>query len=603
MTTPPDVPARTAPAWGVHLIDGALTASLWAPDTRAVALAPEQAPAVPLASTSDGWHASIVPGAVPGGRYRFEVDGVPVPDPAARAQPDGVDGPSAFDHPVYEWRCPDWTGRPWTEAVLYELHIGTFTAAGTYDAAIARLDHLAALGVTVVELMPVASFAGRHGWGYDGVLLFAPHHAYGTPDDLRRLVDECHLRGMSIILDVVYNHFGPHGDWLHHYAPGFFTDRHPTPWGAGINFDGPLSEAVRAFFVQNALHWLRDFRFDGLRLDAVQAIMDDSPVHILQELAQSVRAALPGRHVLLTLENDNNDARWTVPGSGNAHLYDGQWNDDFHHAMRVLVTGQSDGYYEDYADEPARRLGQALAEGFTYQGEASVHRGGELRGTPSGHLPPWAFINFIQNHDQVGNSAFGMRLTGLAPADAVQLATAVTLLAPAVPMLFMGQEWGSARPFNYFCDHAEPLATMVRDGRRNEFKRFKDFQSDEACAAIADPGAPSTRDGSVLDWDALDQPGHAAWLALHKGLLQVRLRVVMPLLHRIGGNAGSWRVLSPTAVAVTWQMDGQALVLAANFSDEPLNCDLPTDAAYVLGERDGAGLAPWGMVLAVVPGQ
>lgn len=586
--------------WGLVPHPGGVAASIWAPSAHEVSVAVEGRPAVPMQALGGGWFRAEVLGAQPGDRYRLLADGKPVPDPASRFQPEGAEGPSEIvDTDAYAWRCTDWAGRPWAETVLYELHVGTFSAAGTFLGAIPHLDHLAALGVTMVELMPVATCPGRRNWGYDGVLLFAPDRSYGSPEDLKRLIDECHLRGMSIILDVVYNHFGPLENWLHHYAGSFFTDRHATPWGPGINFDGEGASAVRGFYAQNMRQWLHDYRFDGLRLDAVQAIVDGSTPHILDELATRARADAPGRLLHLTLENDHNEARWL---EGAPAGYDGQWNDDFHHVLRVLMTGDADGYYEDYADDPADYLGRALTQGFSYQGQEAKHRPGMMRGTPSGHLPPTSFINFIQNHDQIGNSLYGQRLTRLASTDAVRLGTAVLLLSPGIPMLFMGQEWASDRPFDFFCDYQEPLAGQVRDGRRGEFKRFKAFQTEEVLAKLADPNAASTRDASVLDWDAVGTAPHAEWLAFHRELLRVRREVVVPLLGGMGGGAGSYRVLEPGAVEASWAVGGSILRMTVNFSDNALaDSAYMADPVFRLGPVLPGQVPPWGLVLTVMP--
>ena len=602
-------PGRTAPTeWGARWLGDHTAFSLWAPSAAEVIVLGVDGPGHPMDRQEDGWHSASLPGFPPGARYKFLVDGAAVPDPASRSQPDGPEGFSEVTDPgAYRWSDSAWHGRPWTETVLYELHVGTFSREGTFLGVIPHLDHLAALGVTMIELMPVGCFPGGWGWGYDGVLPFAPNAAYGSPDNLRRLVEACHGHGISVMLDVVYNHFGPHGNMLPGYLPEFFTDKHRTPWGEAIAFDGPGAQAVREFYVQNALHWITDFHMDGLRLDAVQAVKDDSPEHILDEIARRVRVAHPERTVHLVLENDNNEAHYL----GGGPRYDAQWNDDFHHALRVLTTGRTDGYYSDYADDPLRRLGCALTEGFSYQGEESRHRPGLIRGTPSAHLPPAAFVNFIQNHDQVGNTPFGRRITELAPEAQVRLATAVTLLAPGIPMLFMGQEWGSARPFDFFCDFPQPLAGLVRDGRRGEFSHLPEFQDPDMLAMLADPTAATTRDGSVLDWDSLDQEPHAGWLAFHRHLLEVRRRVVLPLLPEIGGSAGSLRT-APAAsgergkgvVEASWALRGGGrLLLAANFAGAAASSGLeaaPPLFRLVQGTPDGT-LAPWDLLLARRP--
>ncbi len=592
-----------AAPWGARHRGGSTTIGLWAPPAATVAAVTSDA-VIPLYATGDGWHVTETDALLPGCRYRFVVDGKLVPDPASRSQPTGADGWSEVtDHDAFAWTDAGWRGRPWHETVLYELHVGTFSPEGTFAGVTAHLDHLVALGVTMIELMPVATFPGSRNWGYDGVLPYAPHHDYGSPDDLRRLVDACHAHGISVVLDVVYNHFGPAMNDIPDYAPEFFTARYKTPWGPAINFDGPNAAAVRAFFVQNAVYWMQEFHLDGLRLDAVQAVFDEGADPVLDDIARQVHAAVPKRAVHLTLENDNNAAHWLTPGA-KPH-YRAQWNDDFHHVMRVLVTGRRDGYYVDYADAPLHRLGRALAEGFSYQGDPSTHRPGLIRGTPSAYLPPTAFVNFLQNHDQVGNTPFGRRLTGLAPAAAVRLGTAVMLLAPGIPMLFMGQEWGSARPFDYFCDYAPPLSDAVRNGRREEFSHLPEFADPAAAARLADPNAASTRDASVLDWDAVARPGHAEWLAFHRRLLEVRRDSVVPLLPSIGGSAGSYEVIAETgplgegAVQVTWQLEGGCLVMAANLSDQPVPWQ--GGPGRVLFRLDDAApdsmLAPWDLQL------
>jgi malto-oligosyltrehalose trehalohydrolase len=394
--------------------DGTTCFRLWAPAAARVdlALATTRAhAALPLAALDGGWFEAIAPDAPHGSRYAFRIDGErTVPDPASRSNPDDVHAPSMVVDPLaFDWQDAGWRGRPWHEAVLYELHVGTFTREGTFAAAIGRLDYLAGLGITAIELMPLADFPGTRNWGYDGVLPFAPDATYGPPETLKALVQAAHARGLMVLLDVVYNHFGPEGNYLHLYAPQFFNPTHRTPWGAAINFDGPGSRTVRDFFVHNALFWLEEYHFDGLRLDAVHAIADGSRPDIVAELAAAVRAG-PGRdrHVHLVLENDANQARYLGRDESRAPLFaTAQWNDDLHHAFHVLLTGERDGYYADYAERPLRHLGRALAEGFSYQGEASAYRANRTRGEPSVHLPATAFVSFLQTHDQVGNRAFG----------------------------------------------------------------------------------------------------------------------------------------------------------------------------------------------------
>ncbi len=558
----------------------------------------------PLERREDGWFERVVAEARAGSRYAFAFPGTDlrVPDPASRFQPESAHGPSlVVDPSAYAWRETNWRGRPWHEAVVYELHLGTFTPEGTCAAAAARLPELAALGVTAVELMPVAQPAGGRNWGYDGVLPFAPQRAYGSPDELKALVDAAHALGLSVLLDVVYNHFGPEGNYLHLFAGDFFTERHHTPWGAAINVDGERSATVREFFIQNALYWLREYRFDGLRLDAVHEIRDDSPRPFLDELAARVRAAVePDRHVHLVLENDANAA-------GLLDRYDAQWNDDAHHAFHVLTTGERDGYYRDYADAPAKHLARALAEGFAYQGEPSLHRGGAARGEPSAGLSSTAFVDFLQNHDQIGNRAFGERISALAPPEALAAASAVLLLAPAIPLLFMGEEWAASTPFLFFSDFGPELAAAVTAGRRKEFAAWPAFSDPATRERIPDPQAPATMRASVLRWDERAEAPHAAALALHRELLALRARAIVP--HLASGAYGEgWETFGGTALVVRWRFgDGARLALIANLGAAPVRAEyaLAGERVFALGDPPARGgvLAPWsaGWFLADAP--
>jgi maltooligosyltrehalose trehalohydrolase len=457
---------------------------LWAPSVDAVALEIEGRAALPMQAEAGGWFTGDADCGA-GTHYRFRVaPDLAVPDPASHAQAADVhDWSVLVDQDAYRWQHPDWQGRPWHESVFYEVHVG---ACGGFAATMARLPGLAALGITAIELMPVADFPGAHNWGYDGVLPFAPDAAYGTPDALKALIDAAHGLGMMVFLDVVYNHFGPDGNYLGAYAAPFFREDLHTPWGAAIDF---CVQEVRDFFTSNALYWLQTYRFDGLRFDAVHAISEGD---WLREVAAAVRAATPpGRHIHLVLENDDNDAALLAgPAAG---LYDAQWNDDGHHALHVLLTGEHEGYYAAYTAAPAEQLARCLSEGFIFQGQAPMRPGGALRGTPSGHLPPSAFVLFLQNHDQIGNRAFGERLTVLADPQALRAAQVLLLLSPAIPLLFMGEETGSREPFLFFTDHAEPaLADKVREGRRKEFAHFAAFADAAERARIPDPNAPAT---------------------------------------------------------------------------------------------------------------
>ncbi len=573
--------------------------NLWAPAARTVALSLCNHQPVLLRAMqalADGWFTIVAPEAHPGTRYCFEIDGkVRVPDPASRWNPAGVHEPSAVVDPTaYEWHDDAWRGRPWHEAVIYELHGGTFSAAGTFEGVISRLDELVHLGVTAIELMPISTFAGARNWGYDGVLPFAPAACYGKPDDLKRLVDAAHARGLMMLLDVVYNHFGPEGNYLSATAPSFFTDRHETPWGKAIDFDGPASRGVRDFFIHNALYWLLEYRFDGLRLDAVHAIHDDSEPHVLLELAAAVRAG-PGRdrQVHLILENDDN--RSSLLGSAGG--FDAQWNDDAHHCLHVLATGERDGYYVDYASRVHARLGRALASGFVYQGERSAHRDGRRRGEPSDHLPATAFINFLQNHDQIGNRAFGERLCQIAEPHRLRALTEILLLAPSIPLLFMGEEWGASTPFPFFCDFSGPLREAVTNGRRAEFKRFRQFARASSRARIPDPCEPATFAAAKLDWSERARSPHAQWLALHQTLLAIRHRELIPRLATIAPG-GLYESVGRGVSRVRWAFgDRTHWVLEVNLTDRPAKLE-SIEARRLVYASNNAGaesarLPPW----------
>jgi maltooligosyltrehalose trehalohydrolase len=574
--------------FGARLTRDGASFRLWAPAARRVDLLLDRPQ--PMRRGDDGWFGADVAGVGAGTRYRFRIDDeIDVPDPASAFQPEDVSGPSeVIDHDVYHWRAKDWRGRPWQEAVLMETHVGSFTPEGTYRAMIGKLDHLAKTGITALELMPLADFAGPRNWGYDGVLWYAPDSAYGRPDDLKTLIDEAHLRGLMVFLDVVYNHFGPEGNYLGRYAPSFFTDAH-TPWGSAIDYRVPQ---VRAFAIENALYWLDSYRFDGLRFDAVNHIISvPGEIPMLHDLsvAAGQLAARTGRHIHLVLENGDNRASLLDatqdPPRGN---FRAQWNDDYHHTWHVLLTGETQGYYGDYPS-PAHDMARALASGFVYQGEVSEFWGGVPRGEPSGNLAPSAFINFLQNHDQIGNRARGDRLENLAAPQAIEAALAVTLLAPMIPMLFMGEEWGSKAPFPFFCGFQGELAEAVRKGRRQEYGWAYAKYGDE----VPDPLDPATFQSAILDWDSCATPTGLARLERVRQLLAIRRREIAP---RLSGSAfGDAKAHDNGLLTAHWRMgDGTTLRLSANLSSAEIAGQASqTPDAPIWGGEAGERLPPW----------
>ena len=491
---------------------------VWAPNANHVTVVGGSRPRAPMdGPDDDGWFRVTVD-LGPDDGYGFSLDGGPPrPDPRSPWQPDGVHGLSRpVDHAAFPWTDGEWEGRRLDTAVVYELHVGTFSPEGTFDGAAARLDHLVDLGVDVVELLPVAQFPGRHGWGYDGVGLYAPHHPYGGPDGLKRLVDACHGRGLAVVIDVVYNHLGPAGNYLAEFGP-YFTDRYTTPWGTAINLDGPDSDPVRDFVVGNALMWVRDYHADGLRLDAIHAIVDTSAVHILEELRAQVEAlsAELGRRVFLIAESDLNDPKIVHHPELGGYGIDAQWSDDFHHALHAVLTGERTGYYADFGS--LEQLAKSLRQAYVYDGEYSPHRRRRHGRSPAG-LPPSRFLGYLQNHDQVGNRATGERSSALLSTGLLKVAAAVVLLGPFVPMLFQGEEWAASTPFLYFTDHDDPeLGEAVSEGRRREFAAFG--WSPEQ---VPDPQAEETFAASVLRWDELAKEPHAGLVDWHRRLIALR---------------------------------------------------------------------------------
>jgi maltooligosyltrehalose trehalohydrolase len=594
------------------LSNGSVRFRLWAPKASSVDLSLEDGERgiLPLLPLGNGWFERISHEAHAGSLYRFQIDHkTEVPDPASRFQPKDINGPSAVVDPsIFSWNDENWRGRPWEQAVIYELHVGSFTPEGTFQGVEQKLDYLRDLGVTAVELMPLADFPGRRNWGYDGVLPFAPDSSYGSPEDLKRLVQSAHGKGLMVFLDVVYNHFGPEGNYLHVYAPQFFTNRHRTPWGEAINFDGPGSRVVRDFFIHNALFWLEEYHFDGLRFDAVHAIVDDSQPDILTELAETIRERVGiDRFVHLVVENVDNTARYLSRDPGGAvQLYDAQWNDDIHHALHVLVTGESDGYYADYSPDPMPHLCRCLVEGFAYQGDYSEFHG-EKRGERSQHLPPTAFVSFLQNHDQVGNRAFGERITQLAPLQTVKLAMEILLLAPQVPLLFMGEEFAASTPFLFFCDFHGELAAAVTNGRRSEFARLGKFSSPDVRDSIPDPNAESTFQRSKLDWESLRGRVHDEWLHLYRELLALRQSKIVPHLGASAATSCDVSSEDKRWISVDWILnDSTTLQLRANLSSESLTLLLPNPGTLLYSSSAEAtaafqqgSLAPWSVIWAL----
>lgn len=571
--------------WGPQFCkDGWTVFQLWAPAESSLILEIDNHQ-VPMERQGEGWFAVRLDRQPVGTLYCYVLsDGTRVPDPASRFQPLGVGGPSLLcASDGFVWKQADWLGRSWEEAIFYELHVGTFTREGTYTAAIEQLPRLAEIGFTAIELMPVAQFPGRWGWGYDGVFHFAPHNAYGTPDDLRRLVDAAHGCGLMVFLDVVYNHFGPEGNFLRHYAPGFFHREDPTPWGSRIAFEQP---AVRSYFIGNALYWLREYRFDGLRLDAVDQIVDAGTPHILQEISETARAAFTDRNVHLVVENPSNGGDLLAAKENGHGLFAADWNDEFHHAMHVAVTGEAGGHYAPYQDRPWRQMKQTLAEGYLSQGKTTV--GHAL--PQSASLPPTSFVHFLQNHDQVGNRALGDRLHASLEPKVYRLLTEILLLSPQVPLVFMGDEHRSDHPFCFFADYSGDLAADIHRNRFQEAENFGGYPAEAGPEDIADPNDWATFIGSKLKWSNLDAPECQEWRAFTTHLIDIRRRHIVPLLANARGHAGSIVSEMDTDLFIDWRLNGGMLQLRANASDQP--CDLGADLGDLIystcpdGERN-----------------
>jgi maltooligosyltrehalose trehalohydrolase len=579
------------PFGAMRLGPGRTRFRLWAPDSAEVMLEIEGRSPIAMSADPGGYHTTVADCAA-GARYRYRVrPDLAVPDPASRAQGGDVhDSSIVVDPSSYNWRHNDWRGRPWHEAVIYELHVGL---CGGFAGVQARLPDLAKLGVTAIELMPIADFPGTRNWGYDGVLPYAPDASYGRPDELKALVDTAHGLGLMVILDVVYNHFGPDGNYLGAYASPFWRNDLSTPWGDAIDF---RQDQVRDFFIENALYWLLEYRIDGLRFDAVHAIMDND---FLKILAARIRAAVePQRQVHLVMENEDNAAH-LLRASSDQPGYDAQWTDELHHCLHVLLTGEREGYYEDYAASPAAMLARCLAEGFGFQGQVSQHTG-KPRGEPSAHLPSTCFVVCLQNHDQIGNRALGERLTTLAHPDGLRAATALLLLIPQIPLLFMGQEWGAETPFLFFTDHHGALAEAVRQGRRREFAKFAAFADPERRKQIPDPNAISTYEASRPDPAESNHPKHATWLALHRELLAIRTRHIMP--HMKCARALSAEPLGEAAVRASWRLDnGTVLAIGVNLGSATLPWSTSGDILFATPGGTASALPPRSCVATIEP--
>ncbi|MFW7340983.1 malto-oligosyltrehalose trehalohydrolase [Pollutimonas sp. H1-120] len=581
--------ASTAPdsgfdyAFGAVCIGGgAVRFRIWAPGARQVCLELASQPPRPMETSGQGFH-ELICACAPGTRYRYHIDGVlRVPDPASRLQDGDIhDASIVADTSAYPWRNNDWLGLPWKQTVLYEIHVGL---AGGFRGVQERLADLSELGITAIELMPIADFPGPRNWGYDGVLPYAPDCAYGSPDDLRLLIDTAHCMGIQVFLDVVYNHFGPEGNYLPSYAPEFFRQDRVTPWGPAIDFG---RSQVRSFFAENALYWLREYRFDGLRLDAVHAISDPD---WLPEMASFVRSHLdPERHVHLILENDDNAASLLKKG------FDAQWNDDAHHVLHRILTGESHGYYAAYGQDCASELGRCLSEGFLYQGQPSAWRGGRPRGESSAGLPPSAFVFFLQNHDQIGNRACGERLLTLCgkKTEGLRAAIALQLLTPHIPLIFMGEEYGSTAPFLYFTSFKDPaLAKAVREGRRKEFAAFPPFSDPRARDRIPDPNDVDTWEHSWPFSGARDAQGKK-WREGYRTLLAARREFVSPYLE--GAQSLPARVTGSLALLAAWRLsDGGLLRIYCNLSADEVTLEQGMSAEerifYAVGDHAGRSL-------------
>lgn len=584
-------------SWGAEFVAAdTVRFRLWASGQSEVTLR-LSAKDIEMTPTGNGWFEVEVAGVKPGEEYQYVLaDGKTVADPASRAQRDDVGGPSLVIDPArYAWQNTGWAGRAWEETVVYELHIGTFTPQGTFRAAIDKLPHLAGLGITMIEVLPLAQFGGRRGWGYDGVLLYAPHAAYGSPEDFKAFVDAAHGYGISVVLDIVLNHFGPEGNYLPLLSPDFFHPERTTPWGAAIAWD---VDAVRRYIVEAPLYWLQEYNLDGLRFDAIDQIEDSQQPHVLIEIAQRIRAEIPQRPIHLTTEDCRN-VIFLHPrdADGSAPLFTGEWNDDFHNAVHVFATGETHAYYQDFADQPEKGVARALTEGFIYQGQVSP-QSGEARGVDSRGQPPVTFVDFIQNHDQVGNRAQGERLISLAGADRSKVMLAMLLLSPHIPLLFMGEEYGETHPFLFFTDFHGDLARAVREGRAREFAGHAGHEGE----SVPDPNAEQTFIASRLDWHKPETPEGQAWMALTRQMLTLRQQYIVPLLARADGHSGNVVKTAPGFLAVSWTFPQGTLSMAVNIAATPQPLpDLPGETIFAWPDR-GGDLPPHSILVRLLPG-
>ncbi len=512
---------KRAYSQGAELIGTGVSFRTWASGKSAVELvmvddsgAPLQE--LPMSKDAEGYYQVEIPEASAGMLYKYRLDGRLLPDPASRFQPQGVHGPSQIIDPsTFRWTDGGWRRPDIDDWIIYELHVGTFTPQGAYRGVIDHFEHLIRLGVTVIELMPIADFPGKRNWGYDGVALYAPSHSYGTPDDLRHFINAAHQAGLAVVLDAVYNHLGPDGNYLGDYSPNYFNAKHDTPWGAAFNFDADDSEVVRRLFLENAIYWLEEFHFDGFRLDATQAIPDDSAKHLIQEITEETQK----RGGWIICEDPRNDRRIVTSRAKGGYGCDAVWADDFHHVVRVQMTGENEGYLGYFEGTPEELL-RTMREGWLFTGQ--IQKDGIPRGTPGAGIQPQHFVHCISNHDQVGNRAFGDRLHQVISPEAYRAASALLLLSPYTPMLFMGQEWGCSSPFNYFTDHEPQLGHNVTEGRRKEFEQFSAFHDPQNRRKIPDPQANQTFFKSRLAWQDLTNPEHVRLLSLHQDLIRFR---------------------------------------------------------------------------------